>query len=240
MSKGVYVALSGAVAQEAALETTATNVANATNAGYQRVRPVFREALARAARPDPNLRYAASVQTAIDTAPGATHTTGRPLDVALPRGAYLAVTSDRGERYTRAGALSVDASGTLKASGTPLASEDGAPIAINGTLPARIDEKGNVFQGETKIAQLRIVTFERPDRLQHEGGDLLAADQAGAPEKSEHPIVVGALEESNGSVVTAMTELMATSRSFEAFQKMIDAFGEADRKVLTTVPEGID
>ena len=48
MSDGIYVALSGAIAQASSLDTTATNLANASTDGYQRVRTVFREALATA------------------------------------------------------------------------------------------------------------------------------------------------------------------------------------------------
>ena len=48
MAGGIYVALSGAVAQTTQLDTTAANIANANTDGYQRVRPVFREMLAQA------------------------------------------------------------------------------------------------------------------------------------------------------------------------------------------------
>ena len=33
-----------------------------------------------------------------------------------------------------------------------------------------------------------------------------------------------------------MTDLVTASRTFEAFQRVIDAFRDADRKVTTTVP----
>ncbi len=52
MSKGVYVALSGAMVQEQSLEATAKNIANASSAGYQRMRPVFKQALASAVNGD--------------------------------------------------------------------------------------------------------------------------------------------------------------------------------------------
>ena len=48
MGDGIYVALSGAIAQSAHLDATAANLANAGTDGYQRVRPVFREELTRA------------------------------------------------------------------------------------------------------------------------------------------------------------------------------------------------
>ena len=43
MAKGVYAALSGAVAAETALDTVAQNLANGSSEGYRRLRPVFRE-----------------------------------------------------------------------------------------------------------------------------------------------------------------------------------------------------
>jgi flagellar basal body rod protein FlgG len=37
-----------------------------------------------------------------------------------------------------------------------------------------------------------------------------------------------------------MTEMMQASRTFEAFQKVLDQFGEMDRKLLTTVPSAVE
>ena len=61
MSHGIYAALSGAVAQETSLETTAQNLANAQTAGYRGARPVFHEVLSQAGRPGsgPPLRFTA-------------------------------------------------------------------------------------------------------------------------------------------------------------------------------------
>jgi len=58
MSDGIYAALSGAVAQGMALDSTATNVANAATAGYHGQRPVFHEMLSRAG--GSTLRYTAA------------------------------------------------------------------------------------------------------------------------------------------------------------------------------------
>jgi flagellar basal body rod protein FlgG len=54
---------------------------------------------------------------------------------------------------------------------------------------------------------------------------------------SRGPIQVGQVEESNANVVGAMTDLVTATRTFEAFQRVIDAFRDADRKVVTTVPD---
>ena len=218
MSKGVYVALSGAVAQEVAVEATAGNVANATSPGFQRLRPVFRQALANAMGGDRNLRYVAVGRTAVDTAPGAVRATGRPLDVALPEGAYLGVSTPR-------------------VAGGQLVGEGGQPIrpAKDGG-EVRVEPDGTLWQGTNAIGKLRVVTFERPDALEHEGAGLLVGTNAGAQTVAKEPLEVGALEESNAQPVVAMTELMTATRTFEAFQRVLDSFGEVDRKLLTTVP----
>jgi flagellar basal-body rod protein FlgF len=242
MSKGVYVALSGAVAQENALGAIANNVANTSSAGYQRLRPVFRQALANAVGQDTQLRYVSTSRTALDTTPGAIRVTDRPLDVALPAGVYLATTTARGERYTRAGALTVSSDGTLQtAGGTNVASEAGTAFAVvPGGGAVSIDPDGTVKQGGGSLGKLKLVKFEKPDALEPEGSSLLVLGGAGAITPATEPVTVGAVEESNAQPVAAMTELMTASRTFEAFQKCLDQFGEIDRKLLTSVPSATE
>ncbi len=237
MSKGVYVALSGAVVQETSLEATAQNVANASTPGYQRLRPVFKQALATAVNGDTKLRYVEVSRTAVDTAPGAVRTTGRPLDVAPAAGSFLAVRTPKGERYTRAGGLALDAEGQLRISGMPVLSDKGEPLrADKAGPPLAVEPDGTVRQGGGAIGRLKLVRFERPEAVLPEGQGLVATGGAGAATASNEPLVVGALEESNAEPVTAMTDLMAASRTFEAFQRVLDAFNEVDRKLVTTVP----
>lgn len=237
MSKGVYVALSGAVVQETSLEATAQNVANASTPGYQRLRPVFKQALATAVNGDKRLRYVEVERTAVDTAPGAVRTTGRPLDVAPAPGSFLAVKTAKGERYTRAGGLTLDADGQLRAAGMPVLSDKGEPLrADKAGAPLRVEVDGTVRQGPNAIGKLKLVRFDKPEAVLPEGHALVAAGGAGEPRVSTEPLVVGAVEESNAEPVTAMTDLMSASRTFEAFQRVLDTFNEVDRKLVTTVP----
>ncbi len=263
MSRGIWVALSGAVAQENSLETTATNVANASTLGYQRLRPVFREALASAAGRDPTLHFGTLQRTALDMSPGAVRKTDRALDAALPNGVYLAVSSgvsakpaappdpsqpkapdaaqagdDRGERYTRAASLTVDKSGDLKTnSGSLVLDVSGAPIHVNaGGGEVRLHPDGSVVQQGATLGKLKLVRFEKPDALVPEGNGRLAATYAGSMTPAKEEIQVGAVEESNAEPVLSMTEMMMANRTFEAFQRILDTLGEDDRKLLTTVP----
>jgi hypothetical protein len=81
MSDGIYVALSGALAQSMLLESTANNLANTATDGYQRTRPVFQETLAAvggaASRRTPGVTVTAN---ALDQTQGALRVTGRQLD----------------------------------------------------------------------------------------------------------------------------------------------------------------
>jgi flagellar basal body rod protein FlgG len=239
MSDGIYVALSGAVAQTSVLDVTATNLANASTDGYQRMRHVFREALAQA-QGGSTFRSVTTATTRLDTTRGALRVTGRPLDVSLPQNGYLAVSTTSGERYTRAASLRVDLQGALRtAHGELVASEDGRPLRAdpNVSTETAVTQAGEVWQGDTMLGRLKVVTFPSPDQLSPEGGTLLAATPgAGIPVTSKDSLDIGSVEESNASVMTGMTDLVTANRTFEAFQRAISTFQQADQKVTTTVP----
>jgi flagellar basal body rod protein FlgG len=239
VADGIYVALSGAIAQAANLDATAQNLANAATDGYERVRPVFREELARAGSREPAFHYASVTRTQNDTTRGQLRATGRPLDFAVPEGTYLAVSVTGGEGYTRATSLSAGIDGTLRtAHGDPVLGEDGRAIKVTGDSSSlRVDASGQLWQGDDARARLKLVTFPQPGMLAHQSGALLSATpEAGAPTASRGPLELGQLEESNANVVGAMTDLVQASRTFEAFQRVIDTFRDADRSVVTTVP----
>ena len=240
MSDGIYVALSGAIAQTMNLDATAANLANANTDGYQRVRPVFREELARAGAAQPGSHYSSLYGTALDTTRGGLRPTGNPLDFAMPEGTYLAVSTSRGECYTRAASLRVGPDAVLRTSqGDAVVGEDGKDIKLAGTASAvRIDDSGQVWQGGDVSGRVKLVTFAQPSSLAHAGGPLLqATPAAGAVTPSRGPLQIGQIEESNANMVSAMTDLVSTTRNFEALQRVIDIFRDVDQKVVTTVPD---
>jgi flagellar basal-body rod protein FlgF len=242
MGDGIYVALSGAIAQGANLEATAQNLANAGTDGYQRVRPVFQEELARAGKHDPAFHYAQVARTQNDTSRGNVRATGRPLDFVMPEGTYLAVSTPRGERYTRAASLSPGIDGVLRtAHGDPVLAEDGRTVKIPGDpgsfASLRVDDAGKVHQEDEIRAQLKLVSFPQAPMLSHDSGALLAATpESGPPAIAKGNIEVGHVEESNANVLGAMNDLVVASRTFEAFQRVIDTFRDADRSVVQNVP----
>jgi len=235
MSNGIYCALSGAIAQSTALEATATNLANASTTGYQSETPIFHEVLSKTGA-SPQLRFAALQATALGGERGAVRVTERDLDCALPENVFLAVQSAGGERYTRNGSLQVLPDGALQVAGHPVLSEAGTPISVTPGAAASISPDGEILVAGEVAGRLKLVSFPDAAYLSHEGATLLAATATSGPATAATgKLVPGALEESNASPVKGMTDLMSAQRMFEAFQRAIDAFNDADRRCATTV-----
>ena len=239
MSKGIFVALSGAVAAQTSLDVTAQNLANASSTGYHRLRPIFREVLSTAGKSSPKAeqranRYTAVSGTVMDMSMGVIRSTGRPLDAALSDGTFFAVGTNQGERYTRNGAVQVDAQGSLKIGDSAVLDDQGRPIKVPTDQEVSLTKDGQVLVGGETQSHLKIVTFQNPSLLTPEAGALVAASPgSGAASPSGAELTIGSLEESNASPVTAMNDMITTSRNFDAYQRAIDTFREADRRIVT-------
>ncbi len=239
MADGIYAALSGALAHYTSLEATAQNLANIDTTGYRAVTPVFHEVLSRAQRPSETIRFSAVRKTAIDMTPGALRETGGSLDIALGQNSFLAVQTQAGERYTRAGSLKIAPDGTLTTQrGQTVLSDARKPLVVSTVSGAEVNAQGEVTSSGQSVGFLRLVTFARPDQMAYEGqGILQAQPEAGAPVQSKETVEVGKLEESNASTIRAMTDLMAASRMFEAMEQAITSFNQIDRRVINSVPK---
>ncbi|MEM9188691.1 MAG: flagellar basal-body rod protein FlgF [Myxococcota bacterium] len=243
MSDGIYSALSGAVANQRSLEVVANNVANANTTGYRADRVSFTETVAQAqtesAAPE-DLSYVALSQIRFDESTGSMEQTGNPLDVAIQGRAWLTVETPDGERYTRAGSLRTNAEGTLVThEGLRVldeSSQPGQPVPIQippGGGEIRITENGEVHVGETQVGQLQLREFDR-GQLEKQGLTLFTANGAGRP-ATDVAVLQGYLEGSNINAVAGLNELINTSRSFEAFQRVIQGFRDIDQRTARDI-----
>lgn len=239
MSDGIYAALSGAIAHQTSLETTATNLANASTTGYRAIRPVFHEVLAREAGPGEPIHFSAVRSTAVDATAGGVKHTARPLDIALGPESFLAVDTQGGERFTRAGALKVAPNGTLTTQlGHPVLSEVQERIQVQPEANVTISSNGEVKADGESVGFLRVVTFENSKHMTYEGESLLVpTGNAGEATQSTEPIEVGALENSNASPVRAVTDLMMATRMFDAMERAISTINGVDKRLVTSVPK---
>jgi flagellar basal-body rod protein FlgF len=245
MSNGIWAALSGANVQLEALDVAANNVANASTPAFRGDHAVFREYLgkasARAAKvkqPPNSLHYSTVDGVAANSTAGGMVATGRPLDVAIHGEGMFALGTPRGQRFTRLGSLQLAQDGRLVTrDGDVYLGRDHRPIRVPaGVTDVRVGTDGTVHAGGDEVGQLLLVNFKNPGGLQREGALVFKATPgSGPPVLSSATLERETLEQSNVSVVKGMVDIVGASRGFEACQRAIDAFRDADRKAAMSL-----
>lgn len=183
--------------------------------------------------------------------------TGNQTDMALietnlpvnpetnQRGAlFYQVLNANGEpRYTRNGNFTVDGEGYLTTTdGYYVTDTFGEPLVIYGD-DFTVTADGRFFEdGEDTGQQIQIAYAEDPGQLVKEGNGLFRIDGANQelPSALDNPeITYGVkqkfIERSNVDVEQTMTEMMAAYRSFEANQKVVQAYDKSMEKAVNEI-----
>lgn len=251
MQNGLLVGLSRQVALSRELDVVANNIANINTTGFKADGAVFEEYIAPMARiggatgADSRVSFVRDRATWVDLSQGPVERTGNPLDVAIDGAGYLAVQTPRGERYTRNGALQINAAGELvTAEGYQLLGEAGPivfqpkdrniTISGDGTISAR---SGNDI-ADSQRGKLRIVGFDAPGRLQKDGASTFAAP----PTVTQQPVtnvkfVQGAIEKSNVRAVIEMTRMIEVTRSYTQVATMLSQQSDMRRSAIEKLAE---
>ncbi len=228
MQNAMLVGLSRQVALGRELDVIANNMANVTTNGFKARSARFAEYVNPRAtmdafpRPDRRVSYVLDSGTPLDTAQGPIETTGNPLDVAVRGEAYLAVQTPAGERYTRNGALQVNAQGQLVTSdGFAVLGESG-PIAFSPQESgANIGADGTVSTDQGQRGKIRLVAFANPQALKSEGANLFSSGTAPTAAGPTVQLASGAIERSNVRPVVEMSRLIDVNRTYTAVAGMI-------------------
>lgn len=238
MADGITLAYSGAIAQSKALDIQANNLANSSTVGFRALQPRFDQVLRQSSAVGDGPPIVIS-GVAMDSRQGPVRKTDDPLDVALRGNGFLAVQTERGERYTRAGRLAIAEDGTLvTTSGEIVGSVAGTPIKMgkpqNTVLINRI---GEVRVADAVVGQLKIVEFEDPSKLLADGFSLWQAPGGVEPmsEESRTEVLQGHVEDSNVNALHGLTQMVQISRAFEAFNRTIQTFQEINRKAANEI-----
>ncbi|WP_437884217.1 flagellar basal body rod protein FlgF [Pseudomonas sp. LRF_L74] len=230
MDKMLYVSMTGASQNAAAMRAHANNLANVSTSGFRRdleqsrSMQVFGDSF-------PSRVYAMSERPGTDFTPGPLVETGRDLDVAVQGNGWIAVQApDGSEAYERTASMQVDALGILRTgNGTPVLG-DGGPVAVPPASKIEIGEDGTLSiraegQAASVIAVVDRLRLVNPDQTQMEKGlDGMIHMKAGQPAPEADAsvrVVSGFVEGSNVSAVEEMTSILALSRQFELHIKMM-------------------
>jgi len=234
MERGLYAAASGMIAQQTIQDYLAQNIANANTVGYKQDNSTFRaiqgiqlqrleQGQGRGAQIGQLGMGVASDNVYTDWQPGTITQTNVPLDASLENPQqFFAVSTPRGERYTRAGNFQVDGAGNLlSGAGQPVLSATGQAINTGGRGDVTLDPRGNVMLQGRAIAQLKIVQIA-PNALRKEGDATFAPIAPNAVQPAAQPLVrPGTLEQSNVNSVRSLVQMITLSRGFDMAQRAI-------------------
>jgi flagellar basal-body rod protein FlgF len=245
MDRAIYTAVSGASAALHRHQLIAHNLANVTTTGFRAELATFRAVPLRGEGASTRVHALEATPGYLDK-PGPLQTTGRPLDIAAVGRAFFAIQGlDGTEAYTRAGALQVNAQGTLVGfNGLPMLDTNGAPITVPPGAQLQIGRDGTVLaqvgrEAPQVLGRLKLVTPpEQPRLVRGEDGLFRAADRQPLPADPNAALVDGTLEGSNVDPIQAMVDMIAATRQYEAQLKLVQNAEKNDQTAAQLLSVG--
>ena len=234
MENVTTIALSRMIAQQRALDVTATNIANASTPGYHGERMVFADWLVREpAGAEPSggamLTYTQDRATYRDTRSGPLTHTANPLDLALTGEGYFTVQTKAGPRLTRAGHFELSSTGqVVDSAGNALLDTTGRPLQVaTADTALSVSGDGTLASENGRIGRIGVVVPDDPQRLRAEGNRNFLAQTPTKPITTPG-IVQGAVEDSNIQPTVELTRMMNDLREFQFTSMLVQS--EADRQ----------
>ena len=254
MLRSLYTGWTGMYTQQKRLDVISNNMANVTTVGYKKefvTAQSFDDVLAVKIRDRSvdwrqqqigDMSLGAKIgEIHTDYTQGSLRQTDNPFDLGLDGNGFFKVNvtdADGTTRlcYTRAGQFHMTSDGFIvDAYGNHLQSEAGdfqVPVDAVNTV---IDTEGNVYADGTLIDRLELADFEDYEYLKkYQDNYYLPVD--GITEKeADAQIRQGYTEQSNVMVVSEMVDLIATTRAYEANQKVIKTMDNVMDQAVNSV-----
>ncbi|CEO13993.1 flagellar hook-basal body complex protein [Paeniclostridium sordellii] len=183
--------------------------------------------------------------------------TGRPTDLAIDGDGFFIVSVGTNQRaYTRDGSFTLDANGSLvtgdgykvmgiDAGGNEkpiqIPKEEKNPAGVlQKVLSFNISKEGKIsylLADGTKVENaqtLKIAVFQNPEGLESLSGNLYGqTGNSGAPMNTKHGLInQGAIEMSNVDLSDEFTEMIVTTRAFQAASKVITTSDELLQEII--------
>jgi len=248
MLRAFSTAATGMTAQQIMVDVIANNLANINTTGFKRSQIDFQDLLyikmqesgtevASGINSPGGLEVGSGVRVASTIKVftlGEFQNTGRKLDIAIRGDGFLQVTLPNGDlRYTRDGALQINANGQLVTTiGYPIEPAISVPT---DAVSIDVGKDGGVNVTDAAgtssvVGTIQLVRFPNPSGLTNEGDNLLAETLAsGTPttgtagESGFGTIQSGFLEKSNVQMVTELVNLITAQRAYEINSRAIKA-----------------
>lgn len=203
------------------MDVIANNLANVSTPGFKREAAKFEEFVTQVVPSEgqtapQTISFVKDAGIMRDLAQGNVETTGAPFDVAINGQGYFAIQTPQGERYTRDGHFTLDASGQIvNSDGNPVLGDGGAITITPDDGNVQIGADGTISGKSGQIGKLRVVDFANDRALVKEGSSLYSTTQT--PNTASGVAVrQGMLEGSNVQPVIEISHMIEVMRSYEA------------------------
>jgi flagellar basal-body rod protein FlgF len=251
MDHALLVGLSRQTALRRELDVVSNNIANVNTTGYKADGAVFSEYLDSGAQAgqfgvqDRRLSFTQDTASWTDMSAGPLQRTGNALDVAIEGNGFLVVQTPQGERYTRNGAMQINAQGELVTSVGHRVLGDSGPIVFNTNdrdITINPDGSIRVREGinpaDASRGKLRLATFSDQRRLRKEGSSLFVAPDTMQPQPStDARVVQGALEKSNVRSVLEMSRMIEVTRSYTEVANILQRHGDMRQSAISRLAD---
>ncbi|MGN9866865.1 flagellar hook-basal body protein [Bacillus swezeyi] len=154
---------------------------------------------------------------------------------------FYAVRLENGDiRYSRSSRFSLNENNELTINGHAVLSTDGRPITV-GSENFQVAEDGTVSENGQNLGRIDVRIALDTRNVAREGNDLYRTENGGElPSAAENPNVnysvkQGMTERSNVDITRAYTEMTAAYRSFEANQKVLQAYDKSMDKAANEI-----
>lgn len=247
MENALLVGLSRQMALSHELDVVANNIANIDTTGFKADKAAFSEYLMPGAAnqrfpgSDRRISFVQDRATWIDYSAGSMQRTGNPLDVAIDGKGYFVVQTPRGQRYTRNGALGINAAGELVTSNGDQVIGTNGPIILQPTdrdiiisPTGIISVRDGVGTNSAQRGQLQLVSFDQQQKLQKDGGStfMVPPDVTPNPAPANTRVMQGVIEKSNVRPIVEMARMIQITRSYSDIAAILQQQGDLRRNSL--------
>lgn len=248
MLRAFSTAATGMTAQQTMVDIISNNLANINTTGFKRSQINFQDLLyvkmqesgtevASGIVAPTGLEIGSGVRAASNVkvfSPGELGSTGNNLDIAISGEGFLQVVMPNGElRYTRDGALQINANGELVTSQGYAIEPSISGLSDVVSITIQKDGGVNVTDSsgsQSVVGNIQLTRFPNPAGLSSEGDNLYSETIASGSPTTGNPgengfgtIQSGFLEKSNVQMVTELVNLITAQRAYEINSRAIKA-----------------
>ncbi|MBN2427677.1 MAG: flagellar basal-body rod protein FlgF [Deltaproteobacteria bacterium] len=232
MSSGYYSALSGAVSRMQALDILSNNLSNVGTPGFKRSAANFGSYLDEASQASAaeGINYTFIRGVVPDMSDGTAIETGNSLHMAIMGEGFFKVQDEKGVFYTRQGNFKLNPDGLLLSPTGHQVMGEGGPITLN-TSEITVGKDGTIGTVDGSAGRIILYTFDDPSILSRmKDGVFKAPDGVQGQIVDEPSIMQGRLEGSNVSLLEEMAQMVAGTRYFESYEKVMKSYSDLAAK----------